>query len=98
MGVLARTHRVSTLVLVANRYYDPGTGRFLTRDPIGVAGGINLYGFVGNNPVTGADPEGTDGETSDSNVFVRIGKWLAKPFTPKMGPGLERVKKSVIRA
>ena len=44
---------------MTNRYYDPGTGRFLTRDPIGYGGGINLYGFVGNNPVTGADPEGT---------------------------------------
>ena len=43
---------------MTNRYYDPGTGRFLTRDPIGYGGGINLYGFVGNNPVTGADPEG----------------------------------------
>ncbi|HET6387549.1 MAG TPA: RHS repeat-associated core domain-containing protein, partial [Armatimonadota bacterium] len=76
------------LVMMTHRYYDPLKGRFINRDPIGVAGGINLYGFVGNNPVTGADPEGTDGETSDSNIFVRIGKWLAKPFMPKMGPGL----------
>jgi len=53
---------------MTNRYYDPGTGRFLTRDPIGYGGGINLYGFVGNNPVTGADPEGTDGE----GIFARL--------------------------
>jgi len=46
--------------MVTHRYYAAGKGRFLTRDPIGYAGGINLYGFVGNNPVTGADPEGTD--------------------------------------
>jgi len=55
------TDQETGLVLMTNRYYDPGTGRFLTRDPIGYGGGINLYGFVGNNPVTGADPEGTDG-------------------------------------
>jgi len=47
---------------MTDRYYDPGTGRFLTRDPIGYGGGINLYGFIRNNPVTGADPEGTSGD------------------------------------
>ncbi len=34
------------------RYYDPVTGRWLSRDPIGERGGLNLYGFVGNNGVT----------------------------------------------
>ncbi len=33
------------------RYYDPVTGRWPSRDPIGEAGGLNLYGMVGNNPV-----------------------------------------------
>lgn len=40
------------------RYYIPATGRWASRDPIGEAGGINLYGFVGNNPVHGVDPYG----------------------------------------
>ena len=30
----------------------------MTRDPLGEAGGINLYGFVGNNPVNAVDPFG----------------------------------------
>lgn len=34
-----------------NRWYDPQTGRFLTQDPIGLAGGVNLYAYAGNNPV-----------------------------------------------
>jgi RHS repeat-associated protein len=46
------------LVLLTNRYYDPGTGRFLNRDPLGQAGGANLYGYVGNNPASSADPLG----------------------------------------
>jgi hypothetical protein len=33
------------------RYYDPSCGRFLGRDPIEETGGLNLYGFVGNNGV-----------------------------------------------
>ena len=33
------------------RYYSPGMGRFLNRDPIEERGGLNLYGFVGNDPV-----------------------------------------------
>jgi uncharacterized protein RhaS with RHS repeats len=34
----------------AYRYYDPVTGRWLSRDPIEEEGGLNLYGFVSNNP------------------------------------------------
>jgi len=34
-----------------HRYYDPHNGRFINRDPIEESGGLNLYGFVGNNPV-----------------------------------------------
>jgi RHS repeat-associated protein len=32
------------------RFYNPAIGKWMTRDPLGEAGGINLYGFVGNNP------------------------------------------------
>src|SRR3989338_1217913 len=42
-----------------NRYYDPRTGRFITKDPIGFTGGdVNVYGYVGNNPVNWVDPWG----------------------------------------
>ena len=37
------------------RFYSPDTGRWLNRDPIAEKGGLNLYGFVGNGPVNGAD-------------------------------------------
>lgn len=37
------------------RVYDPVHGRWLSRDPIGEAGGINLYGFLGNSPIGDAD-------------------------------------------
>jgi uncharacterized protein RhaS with RHS repeats len=43
-----------------NRFYDQQSGRWTQEDPIGVAGGVNLYQFNGNNPVTFTDPFGLD--------------------------------------
>ncbi|GAK50176.1 YD repeat protein [Candidatus Moduliflexus flocculans] len=40
------------------RNYLPVIGRWMTRDPLGEAGGLNLYAFVGNNPVNWVDPWG----------------------------------------
>jgi RHS repeat-associated protein len=41
------------------RYLDPAIGRFVSEDPIGLHGGVNLYAFVGNDPVNRSDPSGT---------------------------------------
>jgi RHS repeat-associated protein len=41
-----------------NRYLDPSTGRFTQEDPLGVGGGINLYGFGGGDPLNFSDPFG----------------------------------------
>ena len=43
------------------RYYDPKTGRWPSRDPIEEEGGLNLYGFVGNNGVNLVDLKGLTG-------------------------------------
>ncbi len=41
-----------------NRYYDPDTRRYLTPDPIGLDGGINLFRYAVNNPINYTDPSG----------------------------------------
>ena len=46
------------LTLCGERYYDNANGRWLTRDPIGYVGGVNLYAFCGNSGVNGIDPDG----------------------------------------
>jgi len=40
------------------RYYNPRTGRYITADPIGLMGGVNLYGYAGGDPINWIDPWG----------------------------------------
>jgi RHS repeat-associated protein len=46
------------------RYYDPQNGRFISEDPIGLAGGINQFAYVGNAPLNWIDPVGLLGFTT----------------------------------
>ncbi|WP_321283836.1 RHS repeat-associated core domain-containing protein [uncultured Vibrio sp.] len=41
-----------------HRFYDPETGRYISADPIGLAGGINLYAYADQNPINYVDPDG----------------------------------------
>ena len=61
-----------------NRYYDPELGRYITSDPIGLGGGLNTYGYSGQNPVNWIDPRGLDfGCAFQSGCFEHIyDKWV----------------------
>jgi RHS repeat-associated protein len=44
------------------RLYSPTLGRFLQTDPVGYQGGINLYGYVADDPINVSDPQGTSAQ------------------------------------
>jgi hypothetical protein len=46
------------LLYMRARFYMPSVGRFINQDPIGLAGGMNMYGYVGGNPINRTDPSG----------------------------------------
>jgi RHS repeat-associated protein len=54
------------LLYMRARYYDPHIDKFLTQDPIGFLGGLNLYTYVVNNPVNLIDPLGSQWSPSDA--------------------------------
>jgi RHS repeat-associated protein len=60
----------SGLMYRRNRYYNPATGLFTQPDPIGLAGGLNLYGFANGDPVGYSDPYGlcAQGDTTGGSV------------------------------
>ncbi|HGJ3235555.1 TPA: RHS repeat-associated core domain-containing protein, partial [Salmonella enterica subsp. enterica serovar Grumpensis] len=59
------------------RYYNPGQGRYITQDPIGLMGGWNLYKYP-LNPMQGIDPLGLD-EVDEGEIFS---EFFSDPMPP----------------
>lgn len=58
---------------LAHAFYDPGQGRWLSRDPVGEEGGSHLYAFVENDGVNAIDPLGQTPCSEYKKVRVRNG-------------------------
>ncbi|KAF4529274.1 hypothetical protein B566_EDAN017776 [Ephemera danica] len=58
---------------ICDRDYEPGTGRYVQRDPIGYFGGMNVYGYVGGSPLRHSDPYGLNPGTA---VGAGIGTFI----------------------
>ena len=79
------------------RWYDSETGRWLSKDPIGLSGGLNLYAFCGNQPVTGEDKFGCVRGTVDG-YRIEIHKydvdpWPSKPHAHNLDNPCQKISK-----
>jgi RHS repeat-associated protein len=81
-------HPASGLYHYGYRFYDPMLQRWINRDPLGEAGGLNHYGFAANNPLRWVDPWGlefvlTGNEVIDAGLegFSRAGEGVVNAFT-----------------
>ncbi len=63
------------LYYLRNRYYNPMLGRFLSPDPIGIAGGINLYAYTFDDPMNWVDPLGLSPGASGGSGPGPGGTW-----------------------
>ena len=88
------------LIYYGYRSYNPGTGKWINRDPAEEEGGVNLYAFVENNPINAFDPFGTTSATEEGSAGTiaagglgesgaAVGGWSAR-FKAAVG-NLERV-------
>jgi len=69
-------HTQSGLVDFGYRFYSPGLGRWINRDPIREDGGLNLYGMVGNSPTNAVDEYGLKKRTPFQQFFWNMGDYL----------------------
>jgi RHS repeat-associated protein len=80
----------TVLTRFGSRDYDAATGRWVTKDPEGLEGGINLFEYAGNDPINHIDPSGDDWRDWDvsdaANFFAGFGDQLTFGLTAYLRP------------
>ena len=78
-----RAEDTPNLMYYRARFYNPRTSRFISEDPIGLAGGYNLYAYVGGDPVSRRDPLGRDWFRPESHPYI-----VGRPDSDFVEPGV----------
>ena len=68
VGQYGVMREADNLYYMRARYYDADLGRFISEDPIGFAGGINVYAYVGGNPMMLVDPSGLSAQEGTYDI------------------------------
>jgi RHS repeat-associated protein len=74
------------LLHVGERWYQPGTGRFVQRDPIGTRGGTNVYGYCANSPLAHVDASGEGIRSFLRKAVLWVWEQSVTLFGPKKMP------------
>jgi hypothetical protein len=87
-SLVRRNVRPANVGVVAGaRYYGPGTGRWVSRDPIGERGGANCFAFVGGDPCNHADIIGlVPAFPGEPGLWPPPPPWLPWPPPPPWPP------------
>jgi RHS repeat-associated protein len=87
-GALWTSSAGGDLYYMRNRWYEPYSGRFLSEDPLGLAGGLNQYAYAGNDAVDGSDPSGLYVRECSVYAWVtrlRSSGWVVSISQPWLG-------------
>jgi len=86
----ATTYSKTDLYYYGYRYYSPQLGRWINRDPIGERGGINLFTFSHNSPISVADKLGLN------PLVIKLGKMaLGKAASTVIDPAIKKMLNTV---
>jgi RHS repeat-associated protein len=78
------------LYYFGHRYYDPITGQFLSREPLGESESINLYAYAGNDPINNVDVQGLASVAINGNVTSSL-ELLSATLAKLDKPGTSRI-------
>ena len=77
------------------RYYDPSTGRYITSDPIGLAGGLNTYLYANATPLKYIDPKGLDASIYPKDPKTADPSDTTDGYIPPSGPSVSDVSSMI---
>ncbi|MFC5771134.1 RHS repeat-associated core domain-containing protein, partial [Thauera sinica] len=87
--------RESGLFYNWNRYYDPTIGRYISPDPIGLAGGLNLFGYANQSPLRFTDPKGLVAGVDDAMLLGGILIVGAAMSTPQGQAAVQQIGNAI---